>query len=90
MAKEKKQTETELAFITKHALRTLVKQGDQNALQLLGFSTVKIKLEKFELETVEVNIGTKLKFYFNLNSLGNKKQKLKLSYLIYFKKLMEN
>lgn len=84
--KEKKQTETELAFITKHALRTLVKQGDQNALQLLGFSTVKIKLEKFELETVEVNIGTKLKFYFNLNSLGNKKQKLKLSYLIYFKK----
>ncbi len=84
--KDKKQNQDEVDFIIKHSLRTLVKQGNLKALKLLGFGEVEVGVKQFKLLTPQVKIGEKLDFCFGLKSLSKKKQNLKLSYLIYFKK----
>lgn len=81
--KSKQQNEKEMAFIAKHALRTLVKKGDINALALLGFGgKPDISIEAYAIHTPVVKIGNALEFSFNLHS--NKEQNLVVDYLMTF------
>ncbi len=51
--KEDRQREAELAWITKHALRTLVKKGDREALKLLGYeSDIQIRVREFIVSSI--------------------------------------
>lgn len=78
-----KQTEQEMAFIVKHALRTLTKQGHQNALNLIGFDTKPdIAISNFSTSTPQVKVGDA--FEFSLDICSNKSQKLLVDYLMYF------
>lgn len=76
------QTEDELDFIVKHALRTLVKNGDKAALKLLGINPeVKIKIGKFTF-TKQVEMNKNLEFSFNISALEN--CSIVLDYIIFF------
>lgn len=77
-----------IEWLTKHALRTLVKAGDVGALKILGFSDdPKIEVLNFELKEKVLKLGEKLVFSFDIQSKMNEKQSLVVDYIIYFKKL---
>ncbi|ESA34598.1 heat domain containing protein [Leptolyngbya sp. Heron Island J] len=82
-SKSQRQTEQEMAFITKHALRTLIKQGNQDALQLIGFGVKPdITIKEFSTNTPKVRVGEA--FEFSLDIRSNKPQKLLVDYLMHF------
>ncbi len=79
----KLQTEKEMAFIAKHSLRTLVKQGNMDAFKLLGFGeTPDITITTFESSTPQVKVGEA--FLFELAFTSNKKQNLIVDYIMTF------
>lgn len=64
-----KQTESELQWMTKHALRTLVKQGHREALQLLGFATQpKIEITELKLTPARLSPGTAFELCLTLKA----------------------
>jgi len=66
------QQEEEMNFITKHALRTLVKQGNPEALRLLGYGNSKnVQLHNVQHNT-RVIIGNALEFSFEMISKQEK------------------
>ncbi|MEO0456537.1 MAG: DNA alkylation repair protein, partial [Cyanobacteria bacterium P01_A01_bin.114] len=78
-----RQTDAEMTFITKHALRTLIKQGNQDALTLLGFGVgPDITITNFSTSTPKVRVGDA--FEFSLEIRSNQTQKLLVDYLMYF------
>ena len=72
-------------WLVKHALRTLLKAGNQKAMKIFGYGDDKnISIQNFKLKNVNVKIGTYLEFSFELQ---NKKKALnRLEYAIYFRK----
>jgi 3-methyladenine DNA glycosylase AlkC len=81
-----KQSEAEMKFIVKHALRTLVKQGNIDALALLGHGSTKVALESFTVETSKVKVGDALMFSCVLVSTDKTPQDFVVDYIIDFKK----
>lgn len=76
-----------IVWLTKHALRTLIKAGDAGALKILGFSgNPQIEVLNFELEKTQLKLGEKLVFSFDIQSNIDEKQSLVVDYSIYFKK----
>jgi 3-methyladenine DNA glycosylase AlkC len=77
-----KQTPSEMDFIIKHALRTLVKQGDKDALAFMGFgNSQNIHLSQLKFDE-KVKIGEALNFSFCVNSLESKD--LIIDYVVHF------
>jgi 3-methyladenine DNA glycosylase AlkC len=69
--------------IVKHGLRTLLKQGNQKAIGLLGYQNAKdIKVKDFVLRTPVVTLGQALDFSFSFEM--QKKGKVRLEYGIYY------
>lgn len=80
--KSKKQTDSEMQFITKHAFRNLVKDGNASALAMLGFSNPEgISLSNLVAPS-HVKIGETLTFSFELHS--TKEKKAVIDYTVYF------
>lgn len=77
---------SETKWITKHALRGLLKAGNQSALHLLGFKAVKISLYNFTLKPKTLTMGQELIFSFLLKNNSKTKQSLMVDYIIYFMK----
>ena len=83
--KRKQQDADELAWMSRHALRTLVKQGDKAALRFLGFrATPKIEIADFEIETLRVKRGDTLDFSFTITA--GRQESLMIDYVIDFVK----
>jgi len=79
-----KQDLKEMNYIINHALRTLVKQGDQDALLLLGYvRNPNIAVNDLILDESEVTIGDAL--LFNLTIEAKEDTELMVDYLIHFK-----
>ena len=83
--KEKKQTEAELTFITKHALRTLIKNGNSDAQSLLGFEQPEVKV-KITLDKKQLAVGETQGFTVMITNESEVAQSLLVHYLIHFKK----
>jgi len=82
-----KKSNKNIKWLTKHALRTLVKAGDAGALKILGFSdNPQVEVLNFELEETQLKLGEKLIFSFDIQSKIENKQGLVVDYIIYFKK----
>ncbi len=81
-----KQSPTEMQFIIKHSLRTLVKQGHKGALELLGHGSTKIALESFVIETPVVKVGESLIFTLVLKNTDKTVQSFVIDYVIDFMK----
>ena len=79
-----KQSKKEMDYIINHALRTLVKKGDEDALLLLGYvKDPNIEVNDIILDEREVTIGDAL--CFNLTIEAKEDTKLMVDYLIHFK-----
>ena len=77
------QTAEEMTFITKHGLRSQIKQGNKQALALLGFGgKPDITIIHFSTSTPVVQVGAA--FEFTLELRANKSQKLLVDYLMTF------
>ncbi|QEG39165.1 DNA alkylation repair protein [Roseimaritima ulvae] len=80
-----RQRPSELQWISRHALRTLVKQGHRPALEFLGFRTTpKIEVSDFELHAEAVRPGDLLEFSFVLTA--QRTESLLVDYVIDFVK----
>ena len=78
-----KQSEAEMAFIIEHACRTLVKQGDPDALELMGYGDKpRVKIVDLETSTPIVEVGTAFAFTFTLEPGAD--QKLMVDYAMSF------
>lgn len=76
-----------IAWIKRHALRTLIKKGDAGALGLMGVSSgADVEISKFKLSKKTYKVGETLEFSFQLKSVGKKSQKLIVDYGIGFRK----
>lgn len=71
---EGRQAAQELDWMSRHALRTLVKQGHPEALEFLGFTTrPKIKISNFRLDASRIAIGESLDFSFQISAQRDEK-----------------
>lgn len=76
-----------MTWLIKHALRTLEKQGNSNALNLLGFSdNPSISLDTFLLKKSEIKLGEQLEFSLQLTSNASNDENLLIDYLVYHMK----
>ena len=74
-------------WIIKHACRTLLKQGNNRAMLLFGFANPeKMEVEKLDISNQAPKIGEDIEFSFKLNLKTDKKQKVRLEYIIHFVK----
>ena len=80
-----RQQPSELAWLNKHALRTLVKQGNPDALKFLGFRPdPKVSVKSFTLETACVRPGDAIEF--SLTITATRDESLVVDYVIDFVK----
>jgi 3-methyladenine DNA glycosylase AlkC len=78
---------SKIDWITRHALRTLIKKGHPDALKLMGVSTTaQAKLSSIHLNKKIFKIGENLHFEFTISSTAVKKQKLIVDYIIHHQK----
>lgn len=74
----------EIQWITNHALRTLVKQGHPDALDLLGYpSEPAIAVRNLTVEPTVVPMGGKVTFSFEIESLSDQPQHLMIDYVVH-------
>jgi len=84
--KEGGQTQKEMKFIKRHALRTLLKKGNSKALALFGF-TDPTHVELLDLACdAQVKKGTSLSFSFKLSTKDSSLGRLRVEYAIHFLK----
>jgi len=75
-----------IQWITRHALRGMVKAGDADALRLLGYGEAQVELLNLTLEPALIRMGDTLEIRFDLRSTGEKSQQLMIDYRIHFVK----
>lgn len=69
-------------WVAKHALRTLLKKGNSEAMQLFGFGAIdQFKIERFDLVDDAIKIGADTRFELKIRN-SNKKAKVRLEYSI--------
>ncbi len=82
---EGRQAAAEFRWMSKHALRTLVKRGNREALQFLGFSPKpKIDVAGFCLRATEIRPGEAIEF--SLTVTARRDESLVIDYEIHFVK----
>lgn len=73
-------------WIIKHALRTLLKRANKEALKLFGFDSLNnFEVKNFSIKDKKNKIGNSTEFTFHLNI--KKKTLLRIEYAIYFIKM---
>ena len=79
-----KQEAKEMDFIISHALRTLVKQGNEEALAFLGYmKEPAMEVKEFIVHSKSVNVGDALAFSFTLEARED--TQLIVDYIIHFR-----
>lgn len=71
-------------WLIRHAARTLVKQGNKEALTVLGFEPkIKIAVSKIRLDKATVKFGGEVTFSFEVGSQSKQAQNLVIDYVIH-------
>ena len=75
-------------WVIKHGCRTLLKQGNAEAMELFGFGagSENIIIEDFKISSPKVEVGESLEFSFKLLNNNTKKTKIRLEYGVYYQK----
>jgi hypothetical protein len=74
-------------WIVSHALRSLVKRGDQAALTLMGVGDrPQVAVEAVSISPKRVSVGSRLSFSFALRSTARREQSLVVDYAVHFVK----
>ena len=74
------------ARLVRHALRTLVKKGDVQALELLGFGPVAVDIEGPVLGSPTVEFGHSIEFSAVLHHRGDQPARVAIDYTVYHRK----
>lgn len=72
--------------LIKHALRTLVKQGNGEALAILGYGPAKLSEVKFSIERKLLVLGDYLNFTASLHSSSKESQSMLVDYAVHYQK----
>lgn len=76
-----------IAWIKRHALRTLIKKGHPGALKLMGVDgQAKVKLGAVKLNQTKFKLHDKLQFELSVTSTSTKSQKIVIDYAVDFVK----
>ncbi len=74
----------EIDWISAHALRTLIKAGDVEALELLGYpADPQIVVREVRVEPARIAMGEGVTLTYELESTGDSDQKLMVDYVVY-------
>jgi 3-methyladenine DNA glycosylase AlkC len=74
----------ETRWITNHALRTLLKRGHPEALELLGYPRdPAIAVHNLAIEPESISIGDEVTLSFDVESLGDAPMNLMIDYVVY-------
>lgn len=76
----------ERLWLVNHALRTLVKRGDQRALAILGYGHADIELRGLALRPERLQFGESLEFEFELLNRDAAGQNLMIDFVMHFRK----
>ena len=76
----------ERRWIVQRALRTLVKDGDPDALAVLGFGPPQVSLSKFSVSPNPLRLGDTLQLNFTLQSTAVSEQNVVIDFVIHFVK----
>ena len=70
--------------LVRHALRTLVKNGDRGALELLGFTTdPKVTVHSFTCTPAQIELGQHIELEAVIESSGSQVQKLVVDFVVH-------
>ncbi|QUF04580.1 DNA alkylation repair protein [Actinosynnema pretiosum subsp. pretiosum] len=72
--------------LVRHALRTLVKRGDQGALGLLGYGAAEVEVGGPVLTRAEVRFGGELEFTAEVVNRGREAARLAIDYAVHYVK----
>ena len=75
-----------VAWIVRHASRTLLKKGHLGAMRLQGLGKAQVKCSSLRLSSKVVTVGKKLEVDFSLISQSKVTQKLMIDYAVYHQK----
>jgi 3-methyladenine DNA glycosylase AlkC len=75
-----------LAWIARHACRTLIKRGDPRALQLFGFGKKAAVTVDLALSAKSLKLGERLQIEAAITSTSSKSQRLAVDYIIHYVK----
>jgi 3-methyladenine DNA glycosylase AlkC len=71
--------------LVKHALRTLLKQGNTRAMELFGFTNSdKVSVTQLKISPLKIEIGNDGVFSFKLEHSAGKTMKLRIEYAVYY------
>lgn len=76
----------ERLWLINHALRTLIKKGDPQALGILGYGEPQVELLELKLTPGRLLFGGDLNFSFRLKSVGEEPQRLMIDFVMHFVK----
>jgi len=83
----KKHPSEEMQWLTRHALRTLVKQGNPEALTLLGYpQSLRLTVEQFKVGPKRLSLGGELKLKIQLTSAEKEPVPLMIDFVLYHMK----
>lgn len=72
-------------WIVKHALRTLLKKGNNDALALFGYGpNPHFKVDHFKIIESSIKVGGDLNFEFEFHNESKGTEKFRLEYIIYY------
>ncbi|MDB6173428.1 MAG: alkylation repair enzyme [Chthoniobacteraceae bacterium] len=75
------------AWIVKHALRTLIKKGNQRALAIIGAGEEpEVLIHGFKVKPREIRLGDRITLSFCLESTSQKPQRLVVDYVVHYVK----
>jgi len=76
-----------LKWITRHALRTMIKKGDSKALKLIGVKKkTSAKVGPLKLQKSKFKVGEHLEFSFEVRAQSTSTERLVIDYRIHFAK----
>ncbi|WP_140918628.1 DNA alkylation repair protein [Limnobaculum xujianqingii] len=83
----KGEDEKKVEWIIRQALRTLIKDGNPNALALIGVQYgAQVTIDNFSIKQKNIKLGDSLEFEVQIRSVSNTPQKIVIDYLIHFMK----
>jgi 3-methyladenine DNA glycosylase AlkC len=79
------------AWIARHALRTLIKQGDRRALAVIGAGKkAAVTVQGFSVSPRKLALGERLELAFTLQSTSRQSQRLVVDYAVHYVKKSGN
>ncbi|KAA0924917.1 MULTISPECIES: DNA alkylation repair protein [unclassified Rhodococcus (in: high G+C Gram-positive bacteria)] len=72
--------------LVRHALRTVIKKGNRDALELLGFAPADLEVDGPTLDVTELPMGGEVEFTASIRNVGAEPAKVVIDYIVHHTK----